>query len=471
MKERIRRQAAFSMFMLVAAITVLFVPTLSAQTVPRPTAFFSGFYNFDGANLTFYQGTIVTRTEWLDGSIHTDSLDDAVVGADVSVSGLSLTGSDAAGHHFTDGVLTISKGSTVFMTCTLTHVVIEPVGVAPGTINPGLLSMNMQNLVFGTGLGSTFSDEFGSLIAPANVPDQGAIEISLTDFFGGDIQAGVTSFGNVNAKVDGAPQVSTVSFDCFGINKAEIKIKGNGQDRIKIEKGVLALPADKTFDPASDKVTVSVDGVTVTIPAGSFEKKGAKNDYRYKTGSGVKPKIHARLNFHKAEWEIKIQDVDAGIVDNGDGVKVDLVIGNTEGTETLMMTEKLDHGLPELKYKASPRLSCRSVRPPEVPDDDPDDLKRSCLSFMEVTYHLGLPDQEVIQKFSDDIGHPETTFVASDGTAATFHTSCSRCLSCGQTDAGGNFVITGISDATGKLGTQCGVPDASCGTTPPPPAP
>ena len=428
-----------------------------------------GFYNFDGSTLTFYAGTIVVSTEWIDGSTHTSSSEDAIIGLDVTVSGLTLVSSDASGHHFTDGTLTISNGTDVFLSCTLTNVVIEPVGTPPGTINPGLLSMNMQNLQFGTGLGSTFADEFGSLIAPASVPDQGALEMTLADFYGGDIQAGVGSFGNVNGKIDGAPAATTVPFACFGVNKAKIELRGGGRDKIKIEKGVLALPLDKAFDPAADKVTLVVDGLTFVIPVGSFEKKGEKNDYVYKTGSGVKPRIHARLNFHKAEWETKIDDVDATAVDNSDGVSVSLEIGTVKSSVDLAMTEKVETKKTELKYKAESKLSCRGVHPPEVPDDDPDDLKRSCLSFVEVTYHAGQPDQEILQKFSNEIGHPETTFVASNGAAATFHTSCSQCLVCGQTDASGEFTITGISDATGKLADKCGVTDASCGTTPPAP--
>ncbi len=468
MKRQIKVMGA--LFLMVVLSLLVSGSELCAQTVPKPTVFFTGVYNFDGTTLNLVPGaTVVIRAQWMDGTITTDPNLDAIVSADVNVSGLTLTGSDATGHHFTDGTLTISKGSVDFMTCTLTNVVIKPVGVAPGTINPGLLEMNMQNLVFGTGQGSPFADEFGSLIAPVNVPDQGAVEISLSDFSGGDIQAGVPSFGGVSATVDGAPQITTVALDCFGINKVKIKLKGSSKDKIKIEKGVLALPATKTFDPAADKVTIAVDGIPFIISAGSFEKKGEKNDYKYKTGSGVKPKIHARLNFHKAEWSVKIDDVDASAVDNSDGVKIDLILGNVQGTETVTMAEKVEgNGEIELKYKASPKVSCRGVHPPEVPDDDPDDLKRSCLTFMEVTYHLGLADQEIIQKFADDIGHPETTFVAAGGASATFHTSCSQCLVCGQTDASGDFQVTGLSDVTGKLANKCGVTDASCGTTPPP---
>ncbi len=468
MEKRIR-ETAFSILLLILVVALI-APPASAQTVPKPTVFFTGVYSFDGSALTFISGaTVVIRAQWLDGTVATDPNVDAVISADVSVSGLTLTASDAAGHHFTDGILTISKGSAIFMTCTLTNVVINPVGVAPGTINPGLLVMNMQDLIFGTGLGSTFADEFGLLIAPTNVPDQGALEISLNDFMGGDIQAGIASFGGVSATVDGAPQITTIAFDCFGINKAMIQLKGDSKDKIKIKRGVLTMPEGETFDPASDKVTIIVDGVTTVIPAGSFEKKGEKNDYRYKTGSGTKPRVHARLNFHKAEWAVKIDDVDAGMVDNNDGVKIDLIIGDTEGTETISMRVLTDNNNLNLLYKANPKLSCRDVRPPCIPDDDPDDLKRSCLSFIEVTYKKGCAEEEIITKFSDEIGHPETTFVASDGASVTFHTSCSQCLVCGQIDAGGDFEITGISDATGKMSNKCGVEDASCGSTPPPP--
>jgi len=77
--------------------------------------------------------------------------------------------------------------------------------------------------------------------------------------------------------------------------------------------------------------------------------------------------------------------------------------------------------------------------------------KRSCLSPFEVTYHMGRPNQEIIELFGSDIGHPDTVVSVQAGSGATFHTSCSLRLQCGQTDASGNFTLTGLLDSTGKM--------------------
>lgn len=266
--------------------------------------------------------------------------------------------------------------------------------------------------------------------------------------------------------VRGPAALPAASFACFDVNKAKIKIKTNeaGKDELKIEKGVIDLGPGDSFDPATEAIKLNVnDGLLVeTIPAGSFEQKGSNPKFKFKTGSSVTPAVHVHLNLDKGEWEFKIKKTDLSVFAGATELKSILMVGDVKGEVTVPLTEETKPNKIELKFKRSPKVACIAETPEE-------EGKRSCLSFVEVTYKTGLPEQEIIQKFSDEIGHPETTFVASDGASATFHTSCSQCLVCGQTDANGLFEITGISDATGKLGQKCGVPDASCGVTPPAP--
>jgi len=257
------------------------------------------------------------------------------------------------------------------------------------------------------------------------------------------------------------------SFPCFDVNKVKIEVKRNkaGHDEIELEKGVIAFDPGDTFDPATEIVKLDLNGGTVSlsIPAGAFERKGAKEDFRYKTGSGVVPKVHARINVAKGEWEVKIDKTDAALFENATNLDVMLMIGDVKGQVSVPLTVKKDEAKEQkLEFKRHPKLECV----PDLDEDDPDPTKhRSCLSYMEVTYHLGQPDQEVIRRFSDEIGHPETTFITSGGTAVTFHTSCSQPLACGDTDPAGNFTITGLSDATGKMAAKFGV-DPSCDATP-----
>jgi len=270
------------------------------------------------------------------------------------------------------------------------------------------------------------------------------------------------------------------NFACFDINKAELEIKKDkvAKDKLKIEKGAISFNAGEGFDPATDIVKLSLDSGTymLSIPAGSFEQKGVKADYKYETGSGVTPRVKFRLNIDKGEWNVSVKDADLSAFTNAASLDVILMVGDTKGQVTIPLTIDEDTATEqELEFKRSPKFSC-----PKLRDDDSSlandsgfghgHHKRSCLSSFSVTYHLGQADQETISLFGGDIGHPETTVAITAGSSATFHTSCSQCLACGDTngdDDGGDFTITEISDATGKLTTQCGV-DPSCDITPEP---
>ncbi|GAG78901.1 unnamed protein product, partial [marine sediment metagenome] len=96
------------------------------------------------------------------------------------------------------------------------------------------------------------------------------------------------------------------------------------------------LPEGATCDLSVDDVTVTVDGVVTTIPAGSFVQ-GKGGDYIFKTPKGVEPKVDMKLNFDKGEWSFKVDKIDASAVDNADGVDVTFAIGSMSASEHINM--------------------------------------------------------------------------------------------------------------------------------------
>jgi len=346
----------------------------------------------------------------------------------------------------------------------ISSVTSQGAGVAPSLIDSSIPG-NVRFL-FGTGLNPGSSSTQLVVHSPSAPGDANSI-------------VGFSSY--IPSQLVRAPFALPVkNFACFDINKVEFEIKKDkiAKDKFKIEKGAISFDTGEGFDPATDIVKLSLDSGTymLSIPAGSFEQKGTRADYKYETGSGVTPRVKFRLNIDKGEWNISVKNADLAVFTNAASLDVTLMIGDTKGQVTIPLT--IDENTAteqELEFKRDPKFSC-----PKLRDDDSSlandsgfghgHHKRSCLSSFSVTYHLGQADQETISLFGGDIGHPETTVSITAGSSATFHTSCSQCLACGDTnddDDDGDFTITEISDATGKLTSQCGV-DPSCDITPAP---
>lgn len=289
----------------------------------------------------------------------------------------------------------------------------------------------------------------------------------------GDVNATVGLSSFVDNQVARGPAVLPMAnFPCFDANVVKIQthLYKSGKDKLKIAKGAIDLGLGNTFDPATDVVKLDLgDGLFVkTLPAGSFVQKGKKQRFRYKSSDGATPKIHFHLNFKKKEWEFKFAKGDAVPFTAAQNLPIVLTIGGAKGETVVPLYEKSSGPKKtKLRFKRHPRVDCGD-------DEDSDSHptchigshshhhKRSCLSFLEVVYKAGTADQETLQKFSDDIGHPKTLFVAAEGKSGSFHSSCSQCLTCGQLDDSGLFQITGIVDANGTLASHCGVVDASC---------
>jgi len=105
-----------------------------------------------------------------------------------------------------------------------------------------------------------------------------------------------------------------------------------------VGKASFHLKEDATYDLAVDDVTVSIDGVDITIPAGSFKKEGQSGErYIYESTEGVDPKILMKLDFDEGEWSLKIHDIDASAINSYDGVDVAFCIGYMAARESISM--------------------------------------------------------------------------------------------------------------------------------------
>lgn len=339
-------------------------------------------------------------------------------------------------------------------------------GVAPSTIDSTSLASRVQFL-FASGIN----------------PGQSSTQLVVQSPNGpGDASSNVAFGTFIDDRILRAPFALPVkNFACYDVNKVKIEIDKNnaGKDKIEIQKGAVSFSSGDTFDPVSDIVKLDVNSgdFTLSIPAGSFERKGSKVDFKYETGSGVTPQVKFRLNLDKAEWSVKVKKADLSLFLGAASLDVTLMIGDVKGQTAVPLTlKKDDANQQKLSFKRSPRFECPKLRPDDSSAaNDISGLghghhKRSCLSSFTVTYKLGLPDQEIVPLFGSDIGHPETTVITAAGPSATFHTSCSQCLQCGQTDVSGDFTITELSDATGKMTAKCGGVDPSCDITPAQPA-
>lgn len=332
----------------------------------------------------------------------------------------------------------------------------DPTGIAPSSI-----TTSDTKVSFG----------FSALpLSPDDISDPLILQTSAAP---GDVNATVGLSAFVDDQVTRGPAVlPQADFPCFDANVVKIRVnhKKAGKDKLKIAKGVIDLGTGETFDPDADVVKLDLgNGLFVkTIPAGSFVQKGKKQRFRYRSGDGSTPKIHFHLNFKKKEWEFKFAKGDAVPFTTAQDLPIVLTIGGAKG-ETVVPLEEKNSGpkKTKLRFKRHPRVDCGDD---EDSDSEPTCFvgshshhhKRSCISFLEVAYKAGTDDEEVIQKFADDIGHRNTVFVAAGGASGSFHSSCSECLSCGQFDESGLFQITGIVDASGTLAGHCGVVDASC---------
>ena len=126
--------------------------------------------------------------------------------------------------------------------------------------------------------------------------------------------------------------------DFIEINHMRIEFDTRpNRDKIKILQAEFGLEPGASYDLDVNDVVVNIDGVVITIPAGSFKKHGKKGGYSYDSKGHSTPKIHMELDFNKGEWSLTIEDIDASIIDNSDGVDVTLQIGYMQASHNVPM--------------------------------------------------------------------------------------------------------------------------------------
>jgi len=110
-------------------------------------------------------------------------------------------------------------------------------------------------------------------------------------------------------------------------------------DEITITEATFSLAGDTVYDLATDVVTVIVDGVEINIPAGSFHKIGGTSSQRYiynSKGAGF-ARVQMVIDFDEGNWSLIARGINAGLIDNDDGVTVVFAIGDSAAIERIDM--------------------------------------------------------------------------------------------------------------------------------------
>jgi hypothetical protein len=176
------------------------------------------------------------------------------------------------------------------------------------------------------------------------------------------------------------PNVTTKPFPCFNFSTISVKNRsGTTNDEVHINGGGVRLDAGDVFDLANDDVTVTIDGLVINIPAGSFHQSGSSQKYTYSTATGVTPKVKMVLDFTKSEWDFDLTKGDVALVDSSDGVTVTLNVGDYEGSQTVTVTNNGNSSSSFGQHAPSCKLSG-----PSSDSATPGWGKRSCITNMAV---------------------------------------------------------------------------------------
>lgn len=256
-------------------------------------------------------------------------------------------------------------------------------------------------------------------------------------------------------------------FDCYGVNRVSVKNKhGTHKDRVKVHKAGFRLDPPNEVDMATDMVQIRIDGLVFDFPPGSFEMKGNKPDFVFKSASGVIPRIRARLRFDKFTWGIRARGIDADLIDKSDGIDVCLMIGNFESCENIVISKYGSHSSSSDSGHRGNRHSCNPNFGNGSSSDSgtPGHNKLSCIGSLTLQHSSGALITKT--RAAAELLHPNTVFVdEATGDMAIVNTSCGVPLYCG--DSYGNFTIVEIESTRGdKLARRCNREDASCSILP-----
>ncbi len=142
---------------------------------------------------------------------------------------------------------------------------------------------------------------------------------------------------------DGATGTDTVNVEVkpftFNVDRMVVNFtsfKPYKQDMIAAN-GYFYLPEEVPYDLNRDEVFIEFDGVSITMPARSFKKTGRQEKYVYKSPRGRVPQASMTLDFKRGEWDLVVRNIDAGDIDNSDGMDVRLCIGPVTGEAHIKM--------------------------------------------------------------------------------------------------------------------------------------
>jgi hypothetical protein len=131
---------------------------------------------------------------------------------------------------------------------------------------------------------------------------------------------------------------SYIPMEDFAIKHMSIDFdRRPNNDKIAITEAIFSLRDGATYDLAIDDVMVSIDGLDITVPTGSFVKQGNNERYTFVSHEGVEPKVKMTLDFDRGEWSFKVSKIDASVIDNYDGVDVAFYIGHIAAIERINM--------------------------------------------------------------------------------------------------------------------------------------
>ena len=112
-------------------------------------------------------------------------------------------------------------------------------------------------------------------VGGANTPIGASVTLEGSTFAGSFASAWTAT----TTKGDVGPNITTVPFPCFNFSNLTVKNRsGTTNDEVHIGRGGVRLNAGDTFDPDPDDVTVTLDGLVISIPAGSFHQNGGRRE-------------------------------------------------------------------------------------------------------------------------------------------------------------------------------------------------
>ncbi|MFQ5674102.1 MAG: hypothetical protein ACE5G9_13545, partial [Nitrospinales bacterium] len=121
------------------------------------------------------------------------------------------------------------------------------------------------------------------------------------------------------------------------IDKAKVKLgKKAGKDKFEVKGSLTLDAASDGIDILNEDVTVTLDGFSETIPAGSFFQKHNKFKFHSGSASGIK-EIEIRSD---GRFKVEAKRLDLGAIDFSAPVPFSLQIGNDLGETDLLLDHK-----------------------------------------------------------------------------------------------------------------------------------